>query len=60
MATTILVKEETRDLLKIYGKKDDTYDQIISRLIKIAEKCRFFEEQKFILENEKFFKAEDL
>ena len=31
--TTIMVKKETRDILKELGKKGETYDDIIRRLI---------------------------
>ena len=32
--TTILVFKETRDLLKRVGRKDESYDDVIRRLIK--------------------------
>jgi len=35
--TTIQISTETRDALKKYGKKGDTYDDIISRLIEKAK-----------------------
>jgi hypothetical protein len=35
---TILVETRTRELLKELGKKDQTYDQIISELIQIKRK----------------------
>jgi hypothetical protein len=31
--TTILIKKETRELLKRVGTKNETYDDIISKLI---------------------------
>jgi|GEM_PF-961530 len=37
MATTIQVKESTRDLLKGIGEKGETYDQIIHELVEIRE-----------------------
>ncbi len=36
--TTIQVKETTRDKLKDLGKKGETYDQIIEKLLQIYEK----------------------
>ena len=60
MATTILVEEKTRDTLKLFGHKDETYDKIINRLMKVAEMQEFFAEQKQVLKKERFFKAEDL
>ena len=35
--TTILVFKETRDLLKRVGRKDESYDDVIRRLIKEAK-----------------------
>ena len=35
--TTIQVKPETRDRLAEFGKKRETFDDIIDRLMKIAE-----------------------
>ena len=32
--TTILVFKETRDLLKNLGRKDESYDDVIRRLMK--------------------------
>ena len=36
--TTIHVKETTREKLKDLGKKGETYDQIIEKLLRIYEK----------------------
>lgn len=36
--TTIPLRKGTRDLLKEIGKKSETYDDIILRLIKLSEK----------------------
>ena len=36
--TTIQVKETTREKLKDLGKKGETYDQIIEKLLRIYEK----------------------
>ncbi|MFO7837717.1 MAG: hypothetical protein R6V83_13825 [Candidatus Thorarchaeota archaeon] len=52
--TTISLSEETRDLLKGYGRKGETYDEIIRRLLKIAEQIEFAQEQKRILGKEEF------
>lgn len=35
--TTIIVQVDTRDELKQYGKKADSYDQIVKQLLKIAK-----------------------
>ena len=34
--TTIQISKETRDKLKELGKKGETYDEIIKRLLKLA------------------------
>jgi len=60
MATTIQISESTRNMLKSYGYKDDTYDEIINKLMKSADRISFFEEQKNILKSEKFYRAEEL
>lgn len=60
MNTTIQVSSNTRELLKVYGHKDETYDQIINKLISIANRNDFLEEQKNILKKEMFYRVEDL
>ncbi len=52
--TTIPLTKETRDLLKKYGKKGETYDELILRLIKMAEQIEFAERQRRILAEEEF------
>lgn len=34
MATVIRISKETREMLKEYGRKSETYDQVIKRLIR--------------------------
>lgn len=58
--STILIKEETRNLLKEFGKKYDTYDDIINKLILATDKKIFFEDQKRILATEKFTNVDNL
>ena len=53
--TTIPLSKETRDLLKKYGQKGETYDELIRRLLEMAEQMEFARVQKRILENEEFF-----
>jgi predicted CopG family antitoxin len=36
--TTIPVRKETRDLLKEVGKKSETYDDVVLRLIEFLKK----------------------
>ncbi len=60
MTTTIAVSEETRDMLKKLGRKDETYDEIIRKAIAIAWEKLFFERQEEILEKEEFVPIEEL
>ncbi len=52
--TTIPLTKETRDLLKRYGQKGETYDELIRRLLQVAEQVEFANRQKRILEDEEF------
>jgi len=58
--TTVLVKRETRDRLKKYGFKGETYDEIVNRLIETAERQMFYERQKRILETEEFVPLDEI
>ena len=53
--TTIPIRKDTRDMLKSFGKKGETYDQIIRKLMEKAEYVDFMERQYRILENKKDF-----
>ena len=50
MITTIPLETKTRDRLKSLGKKGETYDQILGRLILLAEYEEFMERQYARLE----------
>ncbi len=52
--TTIPLSKETRDLLKKYGQKGETYDELIRRLLEMAEQMEFARRQKRILAEEEF------
>ena len=52
--TTIPLSRETRDLLKRYGQKGETYDELIRRLLVLAEQVEFARRQRRILEEEEF------
>lgn len=52
--TTIPLSKETRDLLKKYGQKGETYDELIRRLLEMAEQMEFARRQKRILAAEEF------
>lgn len=58
--TTIQINKETREMMKKYGNKDETYDLIIKRLVRIADKQIFFDRQKQILKEERFVPLEDI
>lgn len=52
--TTIPLSKETRDLLKKYGNKGETYDELIRRLLATAQQMEFAQRQKRILAEEEF------
>lgn len=58
--TTIPIRKETRDALKKQGFKDETYDEIIRRLIELSKRQFFYERQKKILETEEFVPIEEV
>lgn len=47
--TTIQLTSGTRDILRASGRKGETYDQIIRRLLRAAEYADFMEDQYRIL-----------
>jgi hypothetical protein len=50
----VAVTKDTQQLLKEIGRKDETYDEIINRLYKLAQRQLFYERQKKILNEEEF------
>jgi hypothetical protein len=58
--TTIPLSKETRDLLKRFGQKGETYDDLIRRLLEIAEQIEFAQRQKRILAEEEFVPLDQL
>ncbi len=58
--TTIPLSKGIRDRLKSIGQKGETYDEIIHRLIEIAEQVDFFNKQKRILEEEEFVPIDEV
>jgi len=52
--TTIPLTKETRNLLKKFGQKGETYDELIRRLLEYAEQLEFANRQKRILDEEEF------
>jgi hypothetical protein len=51
--TTIQLSPDTREHLKAVGRKGETYDQIVRRLLRAAEYSDFMDEQYEILRSEK-------
>ncbi len=58
--TTIQISKMTRDQLKQLGRKGETYDQVLRRLIEIARKTKFFKDIDRILETEEFVPLEEV
>jgi hypothetical protein len=52
--TTIRITTATRDDLKDLGFKDETYEEILRRLVKQARLLAVYEREKRILESEEF------
>jgi len=57
--TTIPLEKETRDRLRSLGRKGETYDQILKRLMSIAEYEDFMERQYERLKDKKAFVSLD-
>lgn len=59
--TTIPVDKETRDRLKIFGLKGETYDDIINRLMEQVEYEEFMERQyRRLEEKDKFIPLDEI
>lgn len=58
--TTIALGQETKQQLQLLGTKGQTYDEIITELIEVAEKSAFFERQEKILATERFVKLDEI
>jgi hypothetical protein len=57
--TTIPVERETRERLRSFGKKGETYDQILKRLMSLAEYEGFMERQYERLKDKEAFVSLD-
>jgi len=61
MTTTIALSEPTRDKLKAYGRKGETYDQIVRRMMEIVDRELYMREVHGRLEEkEKFIPLDEL
>lgn len=58
--TTIQITKDTREELRELGRKGETYDQLIRRLMEAARMLRFFEELDRIVETEEFVPLEEV
>jgi hypothetical protein len=56
--TTIQIEKQTREELKQFGTKDQTYNEIIEKMMELASRQLFYERQKLILKNEEFVPLE--
>ncbi len=58
--TTIAISKEVKEQLNLLGNKGQTYDDLIAKLIEMAERTDFFEGVKKILATEKFVKLNEI
>jgi hypothetical protein len=58
--TTIQISKTTRDQLRRIGRKGETYDQLVNRLIEMARMASFFDDVERILETEEFVPLEEI
>jgi len=58
--TTIQVQKETREELREFGKKGETYEDVIKKLMEIAKRVEFFEDIDRILETEEFVSLDEI
>jgi hypothetical protein len=59
MTTTISLEKETSERLRSLGRKDETYDQVLKRLISIAEYEEFMTKQYERLKDKNAFVSLD-
>ena len=59
MTTTIPIQKETRDRLRSFGRKGETYDQVLKRLMSIAEYEEFMMRQYERLKDKSAFVSLD-
>ena len=58
--TTIQISKMTREQLRHLGRKGETYDQVLNRLIEMAQKTSFFKDVDRILDTEEFVPLEEV
>ena len=58
--TTLPVKKATRDRLKTFGVKGESYDAILARLMEVARESEFWERQVRILKESRFHSIDEV
>ena len=59
--TTIPITKEVRDMLKSYGLKGETYDNILRRIMNLVDYEEFMEQQyRFLQEKDKFVSLDEI
>jgi len=58
--TTLPVKKSTRDRLKTFGVKGESYDAILARLMEVARESEFWERQVRILKESRFHSIDEV
>jgi predicted CopG family antitoxin len=58
--TTIQIRKDTRDELKKIGRKGQTYDELITKLLRVAKKDMFFNELDKIADSEEFVSLDEI
>jgi hypothetical protein len=52
--TTLPIRKATRHRLRAFGRKGESYDEILCRLMEVAEESEFYERQVRILKESRF------
>ena len=58
--TTLPVKKSTRDRLKTFGVKGESYDAILARLMEVARESEFWEREVRILKESRFHSIDEV
>ena len=59
--TTIPITKEVRDMLKSYGLKGETYDNILRRIMNLVDYEEFMERQyRLLQEKDKFVSLDEI
>ena len=57
--TTLPVRKSTRDRLKTFGVKGESYDAILARLMEVARESEFWDRQVRILKESRFHSIDE-